>query len=344
MARKLRYVPEGGALVEVTCRCVGAQHLLRPDETVNELVIGVVGRAQRLTSMTVCSLVVLSTHFHMLLFVRDAGQLADFMRRVNVGISKEISAHIGRKGSFWERRYQAILVSEEETAQVDRLVYQLRHGVKEGLVSRPEQWPGVQTASCWLDGEELVGHWFDRTKESAARRRGRVFDRLAYATRETILLSPLPCWTRRGLSTEEIRRAVRELVRTIVEDGEADRRSSRKQVLGIARILATPRDAVSSSARNRPAPYVHAASRDVREAYVSAYGTFLLAYRQASVAYRGGRSGVVFPDRCFPPAKPFFPGQNSDRAGDASERPGSSTSDYRSASIEVRGARHPEPG
>jgi hypothetical protein len=37
---------------------------------------------------------------------------------------------------IWARRYQAILVSNEEAAQVDRLTYSLAQGVKENLVAR----------------------------------------------------------------------------------------------------------------------------------------------------------------------------------------------------------------
>jgi hypothetical protein len=48
MSRRLRYIPEGGALVEVTCRTVQSRFLLRPGPELNDLVVGVFGRAQRL--------------------------------------------------------------------------------------------------------------------------------------------------------------------------------------------------------------------------------------------------------------------------------------------------------
>jgi hypothetical protein len=40
----------------------------------------------------------------------------------------------------------------------------------------------------------LKGYWFNRTKEGAARRRGEAPERLAYASEEEVVLSPLPCW------------------------------------------------------------------------------------------------------------------------------------------------------
>ena len=41
-------MPEGGALVEVTLRTIQSRLLLRPGPAVNEIILGVLGRAQRL--------------------------------------------------------------------------------------------------------------------------------------------------------------------------------------------------------------------------------------------------------------------------------------------------------
>jgi len=46
MSRKLRFVPEGGALVEVTCRTIQGRLLLRPSQQLNDIILGVLGRAQ----------------------------------------------------------------------------------------------------------------------------------------------------------------------------------------------------------------------------------------------------------------------------------------------------------
>ena len=46
MSRKLRFVPEGGALVEVTRRTIRGRSLLRPSQQLNSIFLGVLGRAQ----------------------------------------------------------------------------------------------------------------------------------------------------------------------------------------------------------------------------------------------------------------------------------------------------------
>jgi hypothetical protein len=54
--------------------------------------------------------------------------------------------------------YQAIVVSGEEAAQVERLRYHLAHGVKEGLVDQVKRWPGVHFAKSILDDLGHSGH------------------------------------------------------------------------------------------------------------------------------------------------------------------------------------------
>ena len=59
-------------------------------------------------------------------------------------------------------------MSDEEEAQLGRLAYLLFHGIEECLVSHPSDRPGPQGVDALLEGTEIVGHWYDRTKESAA--------------------------------------------------------------------------------------------------------------------------------------------------------------------------------
>ena len=121
MSRKLRYVPEGGGLVEVTCRTLHSRFLLRPRPELNDLVVGVLGRAQRRYQVRCCAYIFLSNHFHLLLIVEDALQLSRFMGYVNSNLAREIGRLTKCREKIWSRRYQAILVSPEEGAQLERL-------------------------------------------------------------------------------------------------------------------------------------------------------------------------------------------------------------------------------
>jgi hypothetical protein len=210
MGRGVRYVPERGALVEVTVRTIQSRLLLRPSPALNERVAGVLGRAQRLYGVRCCAVACASNHWHALLQVNDAEQLARFMQYVDGNIAREVGDLVGWSGPFWARRYSAILVSDEGEAQVERLRYILAHGVKENLVERVRDWPGVHAARSILEDKPLKGYWFDRTQEYAARNRGEEYGRLTYATEETFSLTPLPCWGH--LSPEQYRERVAALV------------------------------------------------------------------------------------------------------------------------------------
>jgi hypothetical protein len=196
-----------------------------------------------------------------LLDVDNALQLARFMGYVNSKIAREISRLHGWTDKVWSRRYQAIVVSGEDGAQIARLKYLLANGVKEGLVARPQDWPGVHVARALIQGEDLTGTWFDRTQEYAARNRGETFDRLRYASVETLHLSPLPCW--KHLPEDVWRARALDLIHEIEEEAAARKSTTGSQPLGTAAILGQhPHDRPRHSKRS-PAPLFHAISAKV---------------------------------------------------------------------------------
>ena len=233
MGRCLRFVPEGGALVEVTTRTIQGRLLLRPSPAVNEIVLGVLGRAQRIYDVGISAVVVLSNHYHCLLRIRDAKQLADLMCYFNSNLAREIGRLVGWRDKIWSRRFTAVVVSGEPEAQRNRLKYLLGHGVKEFLVERTREWPGVHSVRALLDGEPLVGYWFDRTQEFAARQRGEEYGRFEHAERETVTLSPLPCWE--DLPAEEQKRRVAEIVHEVESEAAAHREKTGTVPMGAVR-------------------------------------------------------------------------------------------------------------
>ena len=80
MSRPLRHVPREKCLFEVTVRTVQARFLLRPSVALNEIILGVLGRAQRLHEVKLMSFCFLSGHFHLLVLVNDAKQLSTALR------------------------------------------------------------------------------------------------------------------------------------------------------------------------------------------------------------------------------------------------------------------------
>jgi len=213
MPRRLRFIPPEGSVIEVTTRTIQGRLLLRPSPQLNSLILGVLGRAQRIYRVQIHDFVFLSNHYHLLLSVTSAHQLARFMGYFNGNLAKEVGRLTGWRDRIWNRRYQAVLVSNEESAQIARRRYILAHGAKENLVASPRQWPGVSSLKAHLGEADLCGLWFDRTKEFAARKRGVELGVNERTEVERVVLTPLPCWI--GLAGKYRTTLIEEMARDI---------------------------------------------------------------------------------------------------------------------------------
>lgn len=304
MARRLRFIPSG-ALVEVTCRTLQGRFLLKPTPALRQIILGLLGRAQQIYGMTIHAFVFLGNHYHLLVSPNDAQQLARFMNYVQSNLAREAGRLYGWREKFWSRRYTAIVVSEEAAAQVGRLRYLLAHGAKEGLVARPQDWPGAHCVEALLEGKVLEGVWFNRTKESAGRRRKSPPEPSECPEPEVVTLSPLPCWAE--LSPEVVQGYIRELVEGIEEEVAALRQAAGKRSAGLQAILRCHPQDRPEQLKKGPAPLIHAASQGVRRRFLEAYRLFVQAYRRASKKLRSGDLTARFPEGCFPPALPYVP-------------------------------------
>jgi hypothetical protein len=305
MSRHLRFVPDGGALVEVTCRTIQGRLLLRPSQQLNDIVLGVLGRAQERYPLEIVSFSFLSSHYHLLLWVRDARQLALFVGYFNGNLAREIGHLTGWTDRIWAGRYHAILVSDEEAAQIERLTYILAQGVKENLVARVEEWPGVHSAPALLTGEPAKGIWYDRTFARNLRLRRKTPEAGQVKIPQTVALSPLPCW--KHLTPEAYRARVVDLIQQIETTAAIERAKKRVEPLGTEKILAQDPESRPEILERSPAPFVHAVTRKIRKEIWDAYGWFVAAYREAADKLRNGDRNAAFPPGSFPPHLPFVP-------------------------------------
>jgi REP element-mobilizing transposase RayT len=293
VARRLRFIPEGGSLVEVTCRTIHGRFLLRPSRRLNEIIAGVLGRALSMYPVRLHAPVFLSNHYHMLISVPDARTLAVFMGYFNSNVAREAGRLADWKERFWSRRYQAIPVSDEPEAQIARLEYILAHGVKEGLVSHPFDWPGIHCAEALARGRQIEGVWIDRTKAYNARRAGEVIKQEDLESRYEVLLEPLPCWAH--LDEADYRRRIVEVI---------DRITSGLEASGLGPDLPASHHDKPRHSKRSPAPLFHCASKKVRLDLLDAYWWFVSAFREASVKLSRGDPSPGFPAGSFPPSLP----------------------------------------
>ena len=302
MTRKLRFIPEE-CLVEVTCRTIQGRLLLKPSKALNAAIVGILARAQRQSGARVCAFVFLSNHCHLLLRVRDAHELAGFMRYVNSNIAREVGRLHGWREKIWGRRYTDVVVSHEPEAQLRRLRYLLEQGVKEGLVASPRHWPGAHSTDHLASGAPLEGHWIDRTAQYRAHLRGEPAADGHFTEPERLELAPLPCCE--ALSVPQRQTRVRKLIEEIRQTCEGERQG--RPVLGAQAILSQHLHTRPKHGKRSPAPRFHAIDPRVRRALETAYRRFRGAYSEAVDAVRVGRATSLFPAGSFPPPGSFVP-------------------------------------
>jgi hypothetical protein len=280
MSRRLRFIPDPGALVEVTCRALHSRFLLRPGPGLNPIILGALARAKRLYPVRICAFAFASNHFHLILEVDDARQLARFMNHLNSKLAREIGRLTGWREKVLGRRYQAILISSEAEAQTARLKYVLSHGCKEGLVERLQDWPGVHCVQALMEGKTLEGWWFDRTQEYLARRRGKT---LAVSS-----MRPAKPWS-----------SIR------FPAGSTSRRSSdsNRPPRWCRRSRGKP-PPIESAPESRPSDPPPSWAKIPRASPARPRGP----PRRPSMPLRAGQRDAPFPVGCFPPPLPFVGG------------------------------------
>jgi REP element-mobilizing transposase RayT len=301
--RPLRFIPEG-CLVEVTTRTLQGRLLLKPSPQLNNLALGVIGKAQDTYRMTIHAFVVASNHVHFLLSPTSAQQLARFMQFVNANVAKEVARLHNWPERVWSRRYRAIPVIDDNAAHA-RIRYQLAHGAKEGLVAKAGDWPGLNCIATLTHGDLLRGTWHDRSAEyraAAARKEVKPGD---FTTIYDVRLTPLPCILH--MSTDQQQSHYRRVVREIDAAAHAANQEKRRNPLGAEKVLTQDPHHSPEAPDRSAAPPVHACDEEKRDAFLHAYRVFVTNFRAGvdSLKARAKKIFDAFPDWAFPPAPPF---------------------------------------
>lgn len=284
----------------IASRVVQGFHLLRPCRELNELVCGIIGRAQeRYSDVILFATAFMSNHFHMIL-QGPPTQVPAFIGYVKREIALRWARRVDPdwRGPMWHE-YVALALPTA-AGQVEYLKYVLSQGVKEGLVARSVDWPGVHCARSLLDDEPMRGRWFDgtsycRARDAQSRKAspGKV-QRAPYFSEYNVRLAPIPAW--RDLDPLARRAEVSRLLQEIEEDG----RALGHQPLGARAVCRMPvrrrtevpkppwcerrRKVICCGPRHDP---------DVRR-YHATYRIFQTAFAEARAADREHR-GAAFP-------------------------------------------------
>lgn len=282
MGRPLRFF-KSDTIYFITGRCLQARMLLRPYDSTNAIIGGVLGKAlARFDNIELYAFVFASNHFHMLL-KNETGKITEFMQYVRSNIARKIGKQIDWNGKFWDRRYDAEPVLDDDALK-GRLRYIFAHGVKEGLVSRCHQWPGLSSLPELVDGAQRQFVWpktsasnTTKTKRPSQPKAEQDAQDIEYPLRVTLL----PCYQGNPQAQQIM---AKEMVAEIEAEYMAQRQG--KGFLGRAKVLAQhPHDKPQNSKRS-PRPLCHASSVENVEQYKAEYEAFAISYAEASQQYR----------------------------------------------------------
>ena len=270
-----------GSFYKITRRCTQRQFLLRPDEVTNNVFTYCLGEAADRFDIDVMMTAAESNHHHTDIFDRH-GNVIPFVERFHKLVAKAQNAHRGRWENLWSCEPPSIVRLEDPQAVVDAIVYTALNPVKDGLVARVCDWPGVNGLAPLLERRPLHAtrptHFF--------RSDGPMPEAVALELRLPPELG----------EPDEVRERIRARVEEAETRFEEERREEGRRVLGVRAILRQRWSASPVSSEPRRTRQPRKSSRHLGSWLLARIRAreFLVAYRAARDRWLAGRD-AVFP-------------------------------------------------
>ncbi|MCK5687659.1 hypothetical protein KAI87_00245 [Myxococcota bacterium] len=283
---------------------------LVPTPKTTAIINGVFAKArEQFPNIKLYAAVTMSNHQHWQCQGHPA-ELPRFIGYIKREITRRLNFAQEKFGPMWAS-YDSLALPGQ-ISELSSLRYILSQGVKEGLVERPEDWPGQHCAKSLLTGEPLRGIWFDgtsysRDRDREKRRVGGNPDKIKrenYIEETEFYFDPLPRWEH--LSQADYQTKIRHIVNEIVSKEAKERGDA--PVLGAQAVMQ-----MSIETRKAWVPLPHHEGRKrlicwgpsyapELQDYLEEYWAFQLAYKEISKRFRAGELNVQFPQNAYRPS------------------------------------------
>jgi len=261
-----------GQFYMVTRRCTQRQFLLRPDRATNNAFVYCLAEAAQRFEVDVVLATAMSNHYHAVIYDRF-GRCPEFTEHFHKMFAKCQNALRGRWENLWSSEQVCVVRLVEAGDILRKLVYVATNPIKDHLVARVHQWPGVNGLKPLLSGKPMHA------------RRPLHFFRADGTMPDAVSL-------RMALPPELGNHAeLLEDLRVAVADAElkadTDRRRTGIPVIGRARILRQAwHDSPATFERRRNLrPQIAAANKWARVEAILRNRDFLNAYREARASW-----------------------------------------------------------
>ena len=272
----------------LTRRCTQRQFLLRPDSHTNNAFVYCLAVASQRAGVWVLFTVAEANHHHTGIF-DPLGTYPDFIEHFHKLLAKCLNALRGRWENFWSSEQTSVLLLVDPADVLDKMVYALTNPVKDNLVARVTDWPGVNAFDPILSGDSITAvrpdHFFREDGPMPA----------------TVSLTFSRPPEFEGLSHDEFASMLKCRVEAAEAETAAKRRMTGARVLGRQGVLDQDwRDSPSGHEPRRELnPRVAAKNKWSRIEALQRNKAFGNGYRRAFEAFRKGIKDVLFPAGTF---------------------------------------------
>ncbi|HSC86113.1 MAG TPA: hypothetical protein VLC09_02535 [Polyangiaceae bacterium] len=272
----------------VTRRCTQRQFLMRPDDDTNQAFEYCLAVAAERTGIELLFTIAMSNHHHTGIHDPD-GRYPEFLEYFHRLFAKCQNALRGRWENFWSSEQTSIVRLLSDHDVLDKLIYAVTNPVKDQLVERVVDWPGVSSYRA------------NRTGEVKTIARPKHFFRDDGSMPEHVVLEFHRPKTFDSLSSEQWTALLGRMIKEVEFRAAARRLESRTKVVGRAAILKQRWQGRPQSIEPRRGlnPRVAAKSTWSRIEALQRDKAFAKAYREARLLLAAGYNYVRFPDGAY---------------------------------------------
>jgi len=273
-----------GRTYMITRRCTQRQFLLRPDAATNNAFIYCLAVAVQRSKVRLIFTAAESNHHHTGIY-DPLGTYPEFLEHFHKLLAKCMNSLRGRWENFWSSEQTSVLRLVDRADVLDKMVYALTNPVKDNLVAKVTDWPGINAFESLVSGGSLTAvrpaHFF--------REDGPMPETV------TLTFSRPPVFE--VMSHKEFAGMLQNRVEAAEADAEAKRLATGTRILGRQAVLDQDwRDSPSSlEPRRELNPRVAAKNKWSRIEALQRNKHFGMSYRGAFEALRKGIKGVLFP-------------------------------------------------
>jgi putative transposase len=271
----------------ITRRCTQRQFLMRPDKETNNAFVYCLAEAASRHGIEVLFTVAMSNHHHT--GIHDPhGNYPAFLEHFHKLFAKCQNVLRGRWENFWAAEQTSVVRLASPEDVMEKLIYAITNPVKDHLVEKALEWPGINSYRAMLERRELCA------------KRPTHFFREDGGMPETATLRFNRPPGFEDLSHKAWAELLKNRVSEIEKKARLQRKTSGMKALGEAAILAQKCSAQPKTAEPRRvlSPRVAAKNKWRRIEALMRNQVFVLAYQAAFETFREG-TRTIFPDGTY---------------------------------------------